>query len=562
MRLWWLVDSARLGAERQAVELLAREEGWFCLERWWLRDGRLCLDGIIAAHDNEYPVRLVYPDQFPLVPAWIEPQEEVRWSGHQYGKRTLCLEWRPDNWVPTATGADVLRSALRLLTIEDPLGGGGRAAPSDHRIDEAQVFGWLFFPVLVGSGCLGRLKAGAPSDVAAVRWLTAGDLFPIYVHDTVDMEGQRRPPSASALSGREKVPVILSHRPVPSRVESRSDLLDADEWDPEDVKSITEATSGVILFLGEEPPKAYVLGNEKPFNAELYVLPEDGGLRTSPGGFRENIRICLVGVGSVGSKLAESLVRAGVRHLTVIDGDIMLPGNLERHTLTWRDVGARKAPALRQRLLDIAPGADIKAAEFNLNWQRSSRTHAWQVDMLARADVIIDATGDLATTLFLGAISEANKRPFVSVEVFEGGCGGLVATTMPDRDPPFAHGRAAFLAWCESQDATPPERGPRRYEALSQDGVPMPADDAAVTVMAGHAARIVLDIVDGTPPSSEAAWMLIGLRKAWLFEGHGHVIRLDVGRRPDLTEEEADEAARQFALELAREACGEASDTV
>ncbi|WP_206209012.1 hypothetical protein, partial [Vogesella mureinivorans] len=155
----------------------------------------------------------------------------------------------------------------------------------------------------------------------------------------------------------------------------------------------------------------------------------------------------------------------------------------------------------------------------NLNWQRSAKMHAWQVALLADCDVIVDATGDAATALFLGAVADANVRTFVSAEVFEGGIGALVATSLPDRDPPFVAGRAAFLGWCDAQGAKAPEPGPRRYEALAEDGMPIVADDAAVTITAGHTARIVLDIIDGRPAPVSGAWLLLGFAKAWLFDG-------------------------------------------
>jgi sulfur-carrier protein adenylyltransferase/sulfurtransferase len=142
LKFWWLVNSPRLAAERAAVEAIARDERWFALSRWLFHEGRLSAEGDLVAHGRPYPVRLVYPDQFPEVPAWVEPREEAKWSTHQYGKGTLCLQLRPDNWVAEATGADVLRSAYDLLVLEDPLGEGDRRAPSDHRIGELQAYDW------------------------------------------------------------------------------------------------------------------------------------------------------------------------------------------------------------------------------------------------------------------------------------------------------------------------------------------------------------------------------------------------------------------------------------
>jgi hypothetical protein len=239
----------------------------------------------------------------------------------------------------------------------------------------------------------------------------------------------------------------------------------------------------------------------------------------------------------------------------------MLPANLERHALDWRDVGFRKAHGLKRRLLAIVPGADITVVDQNLNWQRSARTHAWQVETLAACEVIVDATGDPATTLFLGSVAANNRRPFVSVEVFEGGIGALVASCLPMRDPPYAYARAAFLAWCDEGGEPPPMPAPRDYEALASDGTPMVADDAAVTMTAGHTARVILDILDGHPADPESAWLLLGYRKAWRFDGHGHTIRLTVGAPLAVETAQEDPDARAFVLALAKEYLNARSDT-
>lgn len=134
MKLWWLVESARLAAEIVAVEALAGNEGWFDLKRWSFHEKMFCTEGVMTAHGHRCPVRLIYPDQSPEVPAWVKPQDKARWRPHQYGKGVLCLELRPDNWNAAATGPDVLRSAYNLFSIENPLGGGKTRAPSAHDV--------------------------------------------------------------------------------------------------------------------------------------------------------------------------------------------------------------------------------------------------------------------------------------------------------------------------------------------------------------------------------------------------------------------------------------------
>ena len=87
-------------------------------------------------------------------------------------------------------------------------------------------------------------------------------------------------------------------------------------------------------------------------------------------------KVATVGSASAGSKVAEILARADTRHLVLADGDVMLPGNLERHSLDWRDVGTRKVDGVKRRLKQIAPHLTVTTIAANLNWQTSAERHA------------------------------------------------------------------------------------------------------------------------------------------------------------------------------------------
>ena len=72
------------------------------------------------------------------------------------------------------------------------------------------------------------------------------------------------------------------------------------------------------------------------------------------------VRVILFGCGGVGSWCAEGLVRSGVKHLTLVDPDRISASNVNRQLMaTPRTVGQWKVEALRERLLEIAPDAEI-----------------------------------------------------------------------------------------------------------------------------------------------------------------------------------------------------------
>ena len=75
-------------------------------------------------------------------------------------------------------------------------------------------------------------------------------------------------------------------------------------------------------------------------------------------------RVILFGVGGVGSWCAESLVRSGVRRLTIVDSDCVAVSNINRQLMaTTETVGRPKVEVLRQRLLTINPSAEISARQ-------------------------------------------------------------------------------------------------------------------------------------------------------------------------------------------------------
>lgn len=555
MKLWWLANSVRLGAEKVAVEKLVRDENWFAISVWCINRGRLTVEGVIIAHGEKYPVRLVYPDQFPSVPAWVEPQDpEVQWSIHQYGKGgALCLELRPDNWVTEATGADVLRSAYNLLRTENPSGDGehGRVV-SAHRVGDVQSYDWGEEPVLIGAGCLDRIRNGCAQDLRALRWMREDGVWPILIFDAVDRARPLHPPSSDLGTFRIEIPVLVTKAEKPDPIPTDRVGLAAVLQTDFDLAAHQGAI--VVMVVGSEKVTAiHSWDQDSVFVRKLIILPDDSGLRSGRADSAVGKQVAVIGMGSVGSKVAEILLRSGVSRLVLVDGDVFLPANLERHILDWRDVGFRKVMAVRRRLLHIMAGANIEVIASNLDWQRSARTHAGHIDMIAECDLIIDVTGDPPTALMLGALAAENDKPFVSAQVFEGGLGALIARSLPGYDPPYVSGRAAYNAYCEQLNVTPPSSGVGNYEAISEDGTPMVADDAAATITAGHTARLVLDVLDSRDDLGEA-WLLMGFRKGWLFNGHGHTISLNVGHSVHVVEAEEDIEALAFANTLAKEA--------
>lgn len=70
-------------------------------------------------------------------------------------------------------------------------------------------------------------------------------------------------------------------------------------------------------------------------------------------------KIALIGLGAIGSMVAESLIRSGVKELGLWDNDTVEPGNICRSIYTTDDLGESKVVALTSILKKISPACNI-----------------------------------------------------------------------------------------------------------------------------------------------------------------------------------------------------------
>ncbi len=106
--------------------------------------------------------------------------------------------------------------------------------------------------------------------------------------------------------------------------------------------------------------------------------------------------VIIFGVGGVGSWCAESLVRSGIRNLTIVDSDRVCITNINRQAMaTTKTIGHVKTEALKERLLDINPEANIIALQKIYNEESAD-----SFDLNAY-DYVIDAIDSLKDKVLL-----------------------------------------------------------------------------------------------------------------------------------------------------------------
>lgn len=122
-----------------------------------------------------------------------------------------------------------------------------------------------------------------------------------------------------------------------------------------------------------------------------------------------SLRVIIFGVGGVGSWCAESLVRSGVKQLTLVDSDRVCISNVNRQLMaTLPTVGRVKVEALRERLLTINPDAEVRAVQDIYN---ADNAESFELDSY---DVIVDAIDSLAEKAHLILRATQTKAIFVS----------------------------------------------------------------------------------------------------------------------------------------------------
>ena len=112
----------------------------------------------------------------------------------------------------------------------------------------------------------------------------------------------------------------------------------------------------------------------------------------------ESARIGIAGAGGLGSNCAMHLVRAGVRHLTVADFDVVNESNLNRQFFFRDQLGQKKVKALKANLLRIDPEADIRAVDVKLDADSARELFA-DCDIVVEAFDVADAKAMLAAAL-------------------------------------------------------------------------------------------------------------------------------------------------------------------
>lgn len=430
--------------------------------------------GDVDVDERLVPVDVVVPEAFPYAAPTVRPIDGTGGlSWHASADGTLCLWATEDSSDLPWLHADQIVQRARAWFKSDADGWPNDTPDLDLERYWTPTAGFVVYPNLDGlvgflaraerSRGVWRVKPGRAPERGRQVSAFAVDLgeltYPVHNYDEIcELLDNDISTRLSRLVERGKVALLL-------------------------VRYWRAAQSAVL---------ALTVVKRRPVELHAVASAHDGdaALHLRAGEDREALqsrRVAIAGVGAVGSVTADLLGRAGVGHLTLLDPDIVRPGNSIRHIAGLSHVGQPKVNAVRDELQrDRSLGCVVDPRHEPVS------SPAEAADLLRTHDLVVDATANgVATRLLLDA-GAALARPVISVCLVRN---GQVARV--DRVPLSAGENHAPAV----PDLVDP--GPALHESGCGDPV-SPTPMWAATAAASRTAGMAVDLLTGRhqyPPS-------------------------------------------------------------
>ena len=170
---------------------------------------------------------------------------------------------------------------------------------------------------------------------------------------------------------------------------------------------------------------------QEPYSLKLDVFSRNTGILESDIMMKKGA--LFIGCGSVGSLAAIELAKAGVGRFMLTDNDIFGYHNICRHQCGIYDVGRYKTEALRDRILQINPYAEVKT--FNMQIQNVPID---ELNQFCNPDtIIIGGADNREGDLYGNQIAQQAGMPFMSIGCWERAFAGEIFYCLPSGMPTY-----------------------------------------------------------------------------------------------------------------------------
>lgn len=201
-----------------------------------------------------------------------------------------------------------------------------------------------------------------------------------------------------------------------------------------------------------------------------------------------NHTVLVAGLGSVGTRICEDLVRSGVGRVVLIDPDEVAAPNVARSSYLVRDVGKPKVEVFAKHLTKINPS--VRSSIF-----RQGLGEVQDLSGLVRqADLVIGATDDMHEQSLLSHVAYTLDCPMVACALYRKAAAGEVVFSLPMLGTP--------CIVCATTDLSVEVRPEKDYGS----GGRLVAENAlgpSINLVSSFASILALTILTG--PDSESA---------------------------------------------------------
>ena len=116
-------------------------------------------------------------------------------------------------------------------------------------------------------------------------------------------------------------------------------------------------------------------------------LKEEDLLKRNVKGISEKLKkakVCILGLGGLGSNVATLLARAGIGYLKLVDFDIVEASNLNRQQYRISHIGMKKTEAIRTIIKEINPFVEIEVLNKKVD-RENILSIVWDVEIIVEA---------------------------------------------------------------------------------------------------------------------------------------------------------------------------------
>ena len=127
--------------------------------------------------------------------------------------------------------------------------------------------------------------------------------------------------------------------------------------------------------------------------------------------FLQQQHVIIIGVGGIGCPVAQYLVSTGIKHLTLIDNDIIQLSNLNRQILfNEKDLGEKKVDIAKEKLRFINSKNNINAISKKISKKNISQH-------LSNSSLVVDTTDNWESMTLVNNYCVKNSIPLLSASV-------------------------------------------------------------------------------------------------------------------------------------------------